>query len=244
MVRPNETVLDMYGGIGYFTLPALVHGKAKHVYVCEWNPYAVQALSFNLEDNGVSNRATVFQGDCRELVAQHGLVHKMDRVSLGLLPSSEGGWETAVSALKPSGGWLHIHGNVLVEEVSAWALWICSCLANLAIAQRNQSETEESSTDSPYPTTTVVECRHVEKVKSFAPNINHYVADVYIGPTDETIPLEKQAVAAVTFQNGHVTETIPAMSKVVTPSCALSKNGVLHQDWMFARPSEAKQDAS
>ncbi len=36
-----------------------------------------------------------------------------DRVNLGLVPSSEGGWPVACRALKPTtGGWLHVHGNV------------------------------------------------------------------------------------------------------------------------------------
>ena len=36
-----------------------------------------------------------------------------DRVNLGLIPSSEGGWETACIALRSDrGGWLYIHGNV------------------------------------------------------------------------------------------------------------------------------------
>ena len=36
-----------------------------------------------------------------------------DRVNLGLIPSSEGGWGTACAALSPDrGGWLHIHGNL------------------------------------------------------------------------------------------------------------------------------------
>ena len=36
-----------------------------------------------------------------------------DRVNLGLIPSSEGGWAAACAALSPGrGGWLHVHGNV------------------------------------------------------------------------------------------------------------------------------------
>ena len=36
-----------------------------------------------------------------------------DRVNLGLVPSSEGGWPVACRALKNStGGWMHVHGNV------------------------------------------------------------------------------------------------------------------------------------
>lgn len=38
-----------------------------------------------------------------------------DRVLLGLLPSSKGGWATALAALKPQGGFLHLHENVKVR---------------------------------------------------------------------------------------------------------------------------------
>jgi tRNA G37 N-methylase Trm5 len=46
-----------------------------------------------------------------------------DRVSLGLIPSSEAGWPLAVRALKPTGGWLHVHANVssVAGEEAKWA---------------------------------------------------------------------------------------------------------------------------
>jgi len=50
-------------GIGYFTLPYLVHASASHVYACEWNPDAVEALQRNLSLNSVSGRCTVLFGD-------------------------------------------------------------------------------------------------------------------------------------------------------------------------------------
>ena len=33
----NETIVDLYAGIGYYTLQLLKNGNAKHVYACEWN---------------------------------------------------------------------------------------------------------------------------------------------------------------------------------------------------------------
>ncbi|CAB4058856.1 TRM12 [Lepeophtheirus salmonis] len=79
----NEVVVDLFAGIGYFSLPYLVKAKAKFLHACEWNPGAV----------------------CPEDVA--------DRVNLGLIPSSECSWEAACRALKiKTGGVLHIHGNV------------------------------------------------------------------------------------------------------------------------------------
>lgn len=38
-----------------------------------------------------------------------------DRVNLGLIPSSEDAWPVACQVLKPSGGILHVHGNVNIR---------------------------------------------------------------------------------------------------------------------------------
>lgn len=54
-------------GIGYFTLPYLVHAGAAYVHACEWNPDAVGALQKNLNINKVSERCTIHQGDNRQV---------------------------------------------------------------------------------------------------------------------------------------------------------------------------------
>ncbi|XP_041367143.1 tRNA wybutosine-synthesizing protein 2 homolog isoform X2 [Gigantopelta aegis] len=104
----GETVVDLYAGIGYFTLPYLVHAGACVLHACEWNPDAVEALEKNLILNGVRDRCVIHFGDNRQ-VCPRGLA---DRVNLGLIPSSEAGWCIACAALKPSGGILHIHANI------------------------------------------------------------------------------------------------------------------------------------
>ena len=105
----DETVVDLFAGVGYFTLPYLVHARARVVHACEWNEAAVEGLRRGLAANGVEERCVVHVGDCRE-VCPRGLA---DRVNLGLVPSSEVGWPAACAALRPDrGGWLHVHGNV------------------------------------------------------------------------------------------------------------------------------------
>ena len=107
----DETVVDLYAGIGYFTLPYLVHARACFVHAWEWNRHAVEALHRGLKANGVTERCTVHSGDNRRAVSL--LRGRADRVNLGLIPSSERGWPVACALLNPeSGGWLHIHGNV------------------------------------------------------------------------------------------------------------------------------------
>lgn len=61
----GETVLDLYAGIGYYTLPIAVHGKAARVVACEWNPDACLALCHNVAANGVGDRVEVLFGDNR-----------------------------------------------------------------------------------------------------------------------------------------------------------------------------------
>ncbi len=87
-------------------LPAELGKLDAQVYACEWNPHALEALRRNLQQPPlvggppVATRCHVLPGDCRT-TAPAGVA---DRVMLGLLPSSKGGWETAIRALKPQGG--------------------------------------------------------------------------------------------------------------------------------------------
>ncbi|KAH6558001.1 hypothetical protein KP509_1Z082800 [Ceratopteris richardii] len=80
----NETIVDLFAGIGYFVLPLLVKANAKKVYACEWNPSASEALQYNLRVNAVEDRCVVLEGDNR-FTAPQGIAN---RVCLGLLPTS------------------------------------------------------------------------------------------------------------------------------------------------------------
>lgn len=215
LVKEGEMVLDMYAGIGYYTLPALIHGRASHVYACEWNQHAANALRYNIKDNHVEDRVTVLVGDCRVSAERNNLVNLFDRISLGLLPSSEGGWRTAVRALKTSGGRLHIHANVPVKERRSWAFWVCDTLHNLVVEEKKRRDF-------------MVICEHVERVKSFAPTVSHYVADIFLGlPGSHPLKLPCPAVGVL---DGDL--FCPCPRDIQAPSCALSPDGALHQDWM------------
>ncbi len=224
-VQENDLVLDMYAGIGYYTLPALVHGKARHVYCCEWNPHAAAFLKYNLKQNGVDDRATVLEGDSRVTLLENDILdNNFDRVSLGLLPSSEGGWKTAVKALsRDKGGWLHVHGNVPNHERDDWSLWTCQQLS--AIHSDIYPDLKKHYN---------VICTHVEKVKSFAPKVSHFVADILIAPR-----IPDEFLSEISFDEnerlvGNVKDgkLIMLDGEVPPPSCALG-HGVLDQKWMM-----------
>ena len=163
----GETVVDLFAGIGYFTLPYLLHAKAAHVIACEWNPASVAALRFNLDHLGVAERCTVLEGDNRE-VCPHNIAH---RVNLGLIPQSSSSWRTACEALRQTGGILHVHGNVECSKqdvkrrkMLSWSEDVReSILHTLQEVKQKQFEGE---------------ILHTECVKSYSPRVFHLVVDL------------------------------------------------------------------
>lgn len=230
LVQSGEVIVDLYTGIGYYSLPALLHGNAAFVHACEWNVDAVQALKFNLQQNKVAHKAQVYPGDCRITALE--LEGVADRVSLGLLPSSEGGWPVAVRVLnKEKGGWLHVHGNVPVAEKDNWVQWLCSALVDIADSLLRGSDDQGWC----------VVCTNVQRVKSFAPKIDHVVADVYVGPKTSLIVSLHQSNAEISpfetigrcgYWDKTRNEFVQSHSPIEAPSCALSDNGPLCQKWM------------
>ena len=163
----GETVVDLFAGIGYFTLPFLLHAKADRVIACEWNPASVEALQYNLQHLGLSESCSVLQGDNR-LVCPHNVA---DRVNLGLIPQSEVSWRTACQALRQTGGVLHVHGNVHCsklqnkrEEMLQWAEGVRETLTG----------TLQEVKGRPFRS----EVLHTECVKSYSPRVFHVVADL------------------------------------------------------------------
>ena len=159
VVRAGEIIVDLYSGIGYYTLPMLVHSRVGHVHCCEWNPNAVRALDSNLESNGVTEKCTVHIGDNRITAAN--LTGVADRVILGLLPTSEDAYEVAMAVLGPSGGTLHIHGVAAADDHASWAE---------AVGRSLQAIEPGCSLDSGRPV----------MVKSYAPHWDHVVLDVVV----------------------------------------------------------------
>ncbi|KAD0533610.1 hypothetical protein R6Q59_016587 [Mikania micrantha] len=155
----EEVIVDLFAGIGYFTLPFLVKANAKLVYACEWNPYAIEALRHNLEANCVADRCVVLEGDNR-LTAPKGIAN---RVILGLLPSSEGSWATAVRALRSKGGMMHVHGNVKDSEEDSWTELVSKSFKEISRSEGYNWE---------------VSVEHTERVKWYAPHVRHLVVDI------------------------------------------------------------------
>ena len=159
----GEIVVDAFAGIGYYTLPMLVRSNAEHVYACEINPNSIQALQNGAKLNNVSKRLTILEGDNLSTMKQ--VYSIADRVHLGILPSSEKAWQSAINCLKSSGGKLHIHMNVEEEKIDDFVAYCTDSIAKLAKQIGREG---------------IVSAQHVEKVKWYAPRIRHIVVDISV----------------------------------------------------------------
>jgi len=174
MDMTGEIVIDAYAGIGYYTLPMLVHGGAAHVHACELNPPSIEALMEGAMANEVNDRLTVHPGD--NALSLQRLKGIADRCHLGLLPSSEAVWDACLLALKPSGGMLHIHMNVEEERIGQWVDNTVARFEALALAHGLARS---------------FEAVHLERVKWYAPFVRHVVLDLAVRPSEVTAPIQR-----------------------------------------------------
>ncbi len=157
----GQTVVDLFAGIGYFTLPLLVHAGARKAIACELNPLAAHYLEKNAAMNGVVDRLEIRRGDCRE-VAPRGIG---DRVVSGWFPHGHQYLETALNAVRGAGGILHYHDTAHAERARA------ELTDNLHAAARRSGRR--------------IAAVQVHIVKNYAPGVVHAVADVQVGPIPE-----------------------------------------------------------
>lgn len=155
----GQVVADLFAGIGYFTLPLLVHAGAERVVAIEKNPDAFQYLLQNAGLNRVAARLEARLGDNREV----GLVGVADRVLLGYLAPVGPYLSAALGALKPSGGRLHVHAKVPERGFPG------SSLSGLHEAVARHGYRVLGS--------------QAHRVKSYAPNRLHGVFDLEVAPS-------------------------------------------------------------
>jgi tRNA wybutosine-synthesizing protein 2 len=154
--NPDETVVDLFAGIGYFTLPLAVYSKPKKVIACEINPIAFKYLSANVVLNHVSSIVEPCFGDNREVAPKDCA----DRVIIGYLHEPQEFLPVAFTCLRNHIGMFHYHELVPVEWIPQQPLSHIEQVAKLFDRR--------------------VELVKVNEIKSYAPRVNHLVLDVRI----------------------------------------------------------------
>ena len=106
LVEDNETVIDMFAGIGYFSIPIGVHSNAKQVYSIEINPNSFHYLKENIKLNKINNIIPLL-GDCMDITPEYSA----DRIIMGYVKTTHHYLKTAIDSLN-KGGVIHYHETV------------------------------------------------------------------------------------------------------------------------------------
>ncbi len=108
LVGVGEVVVNMFAGVGCFSILIAKRTCNSKVYSIDINPTAVECMRENVKVNGVSSQIIPLLGDSKEII-QTQLQGVADRV---LMPLPEKALEYlpfALSALKSEGGWIHYY---------------------------------------------------------------------------------------------------------------------------------------
>ncbi|MET1123852.1 MAG: class I SAM-dependent methyltransferase family protein [Archaeoglobaceae archaeon] len=152
LVGDGEVVVDMFAGIGYFSIPIAVHSKAERIYSIEINPESYAFLLENIRLNNVENVVPIL-GDAM-FVTPEGIA---DRVVMGHIYCQDF-LPAAVRAIEREGV-VHYH-----EAVAERAIWRPVERVKRVCSRMN------------------ADCRilNFRKVKNYAPRVFHVVVDAKV----------------------------------------------------------------
>lgn len=152
LVEDNETVIDMFAGIGYFSILIGVHSNAKQIYSIEINPNSFHYLKENIKLNKISN-ITPLLGDCINITPDY----KADRIIMGYVKTTHHYLKVAIDSLN-KGGVIHYHETVPEKLMDI----------------RPINRIKELAGDRQ------VEFLKLNKVKKYSPGVFHVVCDARI----------------------------------------------------------------
>jgi len=107
--RPGEVVFDMFAGVGPYSI--LLARKAKLVFACDLNPWAIRYLEENIRLNKAHNVVPIL-GDVRKVAGKL----KADRVIMNLPKFADRFLREAMLSVKP-GGIIHYYGFSSEEDL-------------------------------------------------------------------------------------------------------------------------------
>jgi len=111
LVQKGETVVDLFAGVGPFSVLIAKNNEDAKVYAVDINPEAIEFLKRNIRLNRVENRVFPILGDARQVIKDK-LLGVADRVIMNLPERAIEFVDAACRATKPAGGTVHFYGFI------------------------------------------------------------------------------------------------------------------------------------
>jgi tRNA (guanine37-N1)-methyltransferase len=154
LVRKGEIVIDMFAGVGPFSIMIAKYASARKIYGIDVNPEAIALMKENIRINKVKG-VNPLLGDARELI---GSLPPADRIIMNLPHSAHEFLEIASMNLNPLG---IIHFYTICEREA-----IDGFVRNLV------SELREKGID--------LDLARLEELKTYSPTMSVYSADLVL----------------------------------------------------------------
>lgn len=108
LVKNSETIVNMFAGVGCFSIIIAKHSHAKKVYSIDVSPIAIRYMQENAKLNMVYGKVIPIFGDAKEVIEKK-LCHVADRVLMPLPEKAHEYLPCALLTLKKTGGWIHYY---------------------------------------------------------------------------------------------------------------------------------------
>ena len=159
-VIEGETLVDMFSGVGPFTILAAKKNTEIKIYTIDINSYAVQFLLKNIRLNKIEKKVTTIFGDAKDIGLRH-LQKSADRIIMNIPQESRKFVGVACKMLKKEGGLIHYY--TFMDDSSSMKMEIRRLRGLISLADRD-----------------IKDILHSKKVKNIAPYKWQIVVDAKI----------------------------------------------------------------
>jgi tRNA (guanine37-N1)-methyltransferase len=115
LVQQGETVVDLFAGVGPFSVLIARNNADAKVYAVDINPEAIIFLKRNIRLNRVEDRVIPLLGDAKQVV-ENKLSGVANRVIMNLPEKVDEFIEAACRTVKPSGGVVHYYAFIRLPD--------------------------------------------------------------------------------------------------------------------------------
>lgn len=115
LIGKDETVVDLFAGVGPFSILIAKRNVDTRVYAVDINPDAIDLLKKNIRLNRVENRVFPLLGDVKDVFGKR-LLGVADRVIMNLPERAIEFVDIACEIIKPEGGIVHFYGFIRLPD--------------------------------------------------------------------------------------------------------------------------------